>query len=365
MYKEEDLVRLAKRRNNKKRTYLVVNRLQGKHIPVSGNEAFRMFDQLAESLKTDYEGEKLLLIGFAETATAIGARVAIKLHALYMQTTREKIKDVDYLYFSESHSHATEQKLVKDDLDSYMNTIDRVIFIEDEVTTGNTILGIVNILRETYGKKVKFSVASILNGMDQEARKKYAEQGIALHYLVKTDHSKYPEMVSGYHTEGTYINGRSFDSLLEYKELEINGYVNARRLVSSDEYENACENLWKELKKNISDSSGNQLVIGTEEFMYPALFVAAKMEELGINAVSHSTTRSPIAVFDEEDYPIHVANEIGSLYEEERITYIYDLKKYDKVYVITDAVKTGLEKDLINVLKKSGNEDITIVRWKE
>ncbi len=40
MYKEEDLVRIAKRENNTKRKYLVVNRLQGKHIPVSPKNAF-------------------------------------------------------------------------------------------------------------------------------------------------------------------------------------------------------------------------------------------------------------------------------------------------------------------------------------
>ncbi len=35
MYTECELVRIAKRENNRKRNYLVVNPLQGKHIPVS------------------------------------------------------------------------------------------------------------------------------------------------------------------------------------------------------------------------------------------------------------------------------------------------------------------------------------------
>ena len=34
MYTEKQLVAVAKRENNTKRNYLVVNRLQGKHVPV-------------------------------------------------------------------------------------------------------------------------------------------------------------------------------------------------------------------------------------------------------------------------------------------------------------------------------------------
>ena len=34
MYTEQGVVRIARRENNNKRKYLVVNRLQGKHVPV-------------------------------------------------------------------------------------------------------------------------------------------------------------------------------------------------------------------------------------------------------------------------------------------------------------------------------------------
>ena len=51
MYTENSIVRIAKRENNKKRNYLVVNRLQGKHIPISPNESLKMFQALAEQIK--------------------------------------------------------------------------------------------------------------------------------------------------------------------------------------------------------------------------------------------------------------------------------------------------------------------------
>lgn len=152
MYTEQDLIKIAKRENNKKRPYLIVNKLQAKHIPTAPGQAFKMFDALAERLEQQYAGERLLLVGFAETATAIGARLAVRLHAYYIQTTREQIPGVSYLYFTEAHSHATEQKLVKEDIDQVIDRVDRIIFAEDEVTTGNTIFGIIKILQRQYPK---------------------------------------------------------------------------------------------------------------------------------------------------------------------------------------------------------------------
>ena len=197
MYKEKQLVGIAKRENNTKRKYLVVNRLQGKHIPVRPKEAFQMFSELAAQVREAYAGERLLLVGFAETATAIGAALATELDTLYIQTTREDVSGAEYLYFSESHSHATEQKLVRNELDGRIEAIDRIVFVEDEVTTGNTILKIVNLLAAEYPGKTAFAVASLLNGMQEEALEVYRKRKIPVHYLVKTDHSSYTQAAEG------------------------------------------------------------------------------------------------------------------------------------------------------------------------
>ncbi|MDE7043793.1 MAG: phosphoribosyltransferase domain-containing protein, partial [Acetatifactor sp.] len=52
MYTESDLVKIAKRENNKKRNYLVVNPLQGKHIPVSPGMELQVFSEHAALMKT-------------------------------------------------------------------------------------------------------------------------------------------------------------------------------------------------------------------------------------------------------------------------------------------------------------------------
>lgn len=394
MYTEAELVRIAKRENNTRRKYLVVNRLQGKHIPVSPKEALQMFRSLAELIKEAYPSERLLMVGFAETATAIGAAVAIECQAAYMQTTREVIDGVDYLYFSESHSHATEQKLVKTDLDKIIGKTDRIIFIEDEVTTGNTILNIVRLIQKTYAKPVSFAVASILNGMNEEALENYKNLKIPVHYLVKTAHDTYTEIAEQYQADGTcHICTKPQEKEVEQqKEVqqqiemqqtkeaqqpievqEISGWINARRLHTADTYKQACEQLWQEIQQKYgytkytkeTETGRRILVLGTEEFMYPALYVGAKLEETGYTVRMHATTRSPIAVSKEEKYPLHTRYELASLYDKNRITFVYDLTEYEEVLVLTDAQNQETEgwESLQRALTLNQNRQIRGIRW--
>ncbi len=362
-----DMVSIAKRENNNKRKYLVVNRLQGKHIPVSGKKAFEVFDALADKVKQSHNSEKLLVVGFAETATAIGARIAVSLNCQYMQTTREQIDGVEYLYFTESHSHATEQKLVKNDIDLVVNNVDIIVFAEDEVTTGNTIMKIIDIIEKLYPDKVRFAVASLLNGMDEESLKRYADRQIDVHYLLKTNHDKYTEIAESFKGDGEYIDKDISKSEISVECIK-NSYLNTRKLTDSLEYNSSCESLFEEISNRL-DLNGIKTiaVIGTEEMMYPALYTASRFEDCGISAVTHSTTRSPIATSTEEEYPVHRRFELVSLYDSERKTFIYDLKKYDCVIVITDSEcddLTGVN-TLINSLKYVGNDNIYVYRWCE
>ena len=64
------------------------------------------------------------------------------------------------------------------------------------------------------------------------------------------------------------------------------------------------------------------LVLGTEEFMYPALLAAREMEKLGHYVRFHATTRSPILPGSEESYPLHRRYELKSPYDAERATYV-------------------------------------------
>lgn len=366
VYTETDLVRIAKRENNNKRKYLVVNCLQGKHIPVRPREAMDLFRSLGDMVLSHYSDEQLLFIGFAETATAIGASIACQCGGYYIQTTRESIKGVDYLYFSEAHSHATEQKLVKDDMDRVMGETDRIVFVEDEVTTGNTIMNIITLLKKTYQNDVAFSVASLLNGMDEKSEQIYKEQGIERLWLVKTSHEKYEDAAEAVTADGDYVIPKQTDFC--EPELRLSGALDARRLVQGGMYLDACQRLFHAVCEEIpTDRFDKILVLGTEEFMFPALYTAYELEKRGADVRFHATTRSPIAVSREPGYPLHTRYQLASFYDSTRTTYLYDLNEYDKVIVISDSENEDLAgpAHLADALRQSGNRDILYVRWQQ
>jgi hypoxanthine-guanine phosphoribosyltransferase len=329
--------------------------------------ADKLFDSFAGIVYHTYQWEKLVLVGFAETATAIGAALATKMDCFYIQTTREVIPQVEYLYFSEAHSHATEQKLIKDDIDRVITCIDRIIFIEDEVTTGNTIKNIIQIIENEYGKhKVKFSIASILNGMEEDIEQEFLEKQIGLHYVVKTEHSNYEVIAEQYENDGIYYNKKRATEDVSYQYKEYGNYVNARRVVESKQYLGACESLWEHISKDIVISEKKKiLVLGTEEFMFPALLFALKLEELGNNVRFHATTRSPIVVSKDVSYPLHKRYELLSFYDSERVTFIYELNQYEECYILTDAREQDEigKRSILHALKHAGNDNIRVIRW--
>lgn len=52
----EKIIAIAKREHNTKRSFLVVNRYQGKHVPISPDKPFQMFSALADLTAERYRG---------------------------------------------------------------------------------------------------------------------------------------------------------------------------------------------------------------------------------------------------------------------------------------------------------------------
>lgn len=359
-YTQHELVAIAKRENNKKRTYLLVNPLQGKHIPVFPKDALTLFQCLSQSIFQLYGQEQLLFIGFAETATAIGSAVCISypMDCYYIQTTRETYSTADYLFFTESHSHATEQKLICNQLPALLDKIDRIVFIEDEVTTGNTIYGIIDVLKKTYSNKhLKFGIASLLNSMTEIRIKELEQQDILCTYILKLPSDfDYTDYLEGFSFEPSLKKQLPFSmqtscdfktNLNTLSKGAIKANVipmkqNPRFGITKQEYLTLCQNFYHQIKTDIMNTiqkNDSILVLGAEEFMYPALFVANQLEaESLVDTVHfHATTRSPILPSREPNYPLHSRYQLYSLYDKERITFIYNLTSYDKVILIHDS----------------------------
>ena len=195
-YIKNDLIRLAKRYNNVKRKYLLVNPFQAKHLATTPDDFFGLVKGLSEKIADN--SKKYTVIAFAETATAIGFELAKLLgnDTFFITTTRENT-GVDHIYFSEEHSHATEQKLCISELYAAIENSDVIVFVDDEITTGKTMINLLSHLRKMnmVSDEKTFICASIINRLTDENSKKLKDQGIECRAIIKTAYTDYSEIM--------------------------------------------------------------------------------------------------------------------------------------------------------------------------
>ena len=346
-YTKETTLRVAKRYRNAKRAYLLVNPLQAKHMPVSPTEALTMMRTLGEGLRQEFPGARLVL-GFAETATALGAAVASRLgpDCAFLTTTREAGEGPGWVRFLEEHSHAAEQKLWGGDLDALLQKTDTVLFVDDEISTGKTLRNMVAQLTRRWpalGEKTLVA-ASLLNRVTPEQEEALVDAGITCRCLVRLPQEDHTAQVADWTvTEAPPAVPQNLS--FRQETLPGEGLLDPRKTLRIGAYDRSCQAVAEAMLSRALgpvETLGKTLVLGTEECMYPALRLGERLERLGAEVCCHATTRSPIGLCDAPGYPIRSGWKLPSFYEEERTTYVYNLREYDTVIVLSDTKKTDL-----------------------
>ena len=347
-YNIDDVLRIAKRHNNKKRQYLLINPLQGKHLPTSPTAALNMMRTLGEKVASKYSDSKLV-IGFAETATAIGAMVAASLSndCVYIHTTRESLSPC--IEFMEEHSHAPEQRLYSYRLNEWLANTSTVIFVDDELSTGKTLRNIIRQLKSKYPalNHKQLVAASIINRLTSENETLLQQEGITCEYLVKVSDTDF-DVSNIQTTAADILDPINSINKTSFHKLKIR--QNPRLGVVVQDYIHELNSISSAVFELIDDTKINSiLILGTEECMLPAIWSAKSLESHGFEVFTHSTTRSPIAISLAPNYPINEGYQLRSFYDLNRITYIYNLNYYDLVIVISD-VKQWQREAINNLL---------------
>ncbi|MFF3557111.1 phosphoribosyltransferase [Streptomyces tsukubensis] len=147
------LLGLALRRNPK-RAHLLVSNVLGKHVPQSPAlvyESGRGLGVRVRALLGDEEAARAVVLGYAETATGLGHAVADGLGlAPYLHSTRRPVPGVAAAGgFEESHSHHTSHLLLPENPELLAGA-GPLVLVDDEFSTGNTVLNTVRALHERY-----------------------------------------------------------------------------------------------------------------------------------------------------------------------------------------------------------------------
>lgn len=184
-----DLLGLALRRNPK-RAHLLVSNVLGKHVPQKPSVVYAAGFELGRRVREllgDAAARRAVVLGYAETATGLGHAVADGLGvAPYLHSTRRPVEGVERAGgFEESHSHATSHLLLPEN--PALLTGDRVptdagavvragadtgagpgtgvgaplVLVDDEFSTGNTVLNTIRALHERYPRSRYVVVALV------------------------------------------------------------------------------------------------------------------------------------------------------------------------------------------------------------
>ncbi|MEU3973525.1 phosphoribosyltransferase [Streptomyces bacillaris] len=164
-----ELLGLALRRNPK-RAHLLVSNVLGKHVPQKPSVVYGAGYGLGERVRAllgAEEARRAVVLGYAETATGLGHAVADGLRdAPYLHSTRRPVAGVAPAGgFEEAHSHATSHLLLPEDpgllASGAVGDASALVLVDDEFSTGNTVLNTIRALHELHPRERYVIVALV------------------------------------------------------------------------------------------------------------------------------------------------------------------------------------------------------------
>lgn len=348
----------AKRENNPNRVFIIVNKFQSKHYPSIPTVTAAEFSALGKALAALCPEGNTVVIGFAETACALGTFAAREFgeRCFYVSTTREELPACfDRLSFEESHSHASHHTLCLRRPDLFRQA-KQVFLVDDEFTTGHTAVNLANALRGYLSDDCVITAAALV--ASDESRRFFEKNGIrcvALHDFAGIFDSEFP-------TE--FLPDKDVAPAKPDLEISTNALLDFRLGVNAAEYFAECTRICEEILPQLDGISAGMSVqvIATEEFCLPAILLGGLLEQRGCDVRAHSVTRSPMLPSEKAGYPINSRVRLASLYDEQRTVFLYNSAPCDVSIILTDAVQPSLQA-VERLCGAAGGKRRVLVRW--
>ena len=320
-------------RRNPKRAHLLVSLLLGKHVPVPATTVLGAAADLGALVRDALGGRTPYVVGFAETATALGHGVAAVCAsdggpAPYVHTTRRPAPaGVQPLRFEEEHSHAVDQALAVLDEAPLHDEDLPLVLVDDELSSGRTAVNAIRVLQARWPRRT-YVLATLLD-VRSDAQRQATAEAVADLGATLLDVS----LVAGRVELPEGLTSRAAD-LVTAAAPEVarpaSGSVrrwtlDAAAVNGAFGWDAAAEAALREAAHVLAGAlrphlPGSVLVMGDEEFMY-----AAQLTGAALDAATSSTTRSPALVVDEPGYPLRTALQFASTDEAGRTSFAYNV----------------------------------------
>ncbi|MFJ3764957.1 phosphoribosyltransferase [Streptomyces sp. NPDC090082] len=325
------LLGLALRRNPK-RAHLLVSSVLGKHVPQRPSVVYGSglgLGRRVRELLGDEEAARSVVLGYAETATALGHAVADGLGlAPYLHSTRRPVPGVARAGgFEESHSHATSHLLLPEDPELLAGD-GPLVLVDDEFSTGNTVLNTIRALHARYprGRYVVVALVDMrstadLGRLDDFAREIGArvdliagaagtvrlpdgvlEKGqalVAAHEGPAPAPAPAPVPLPGEAPERVDLGWPG-----ELPDGGRHGFTTGHRKRLEAALPAMAKALAGALPAPAAAAPPRVLVLGFEELMYAPLRLGTALEDAGHDVRYSTTTRSPVLAVDDPGYAI-------------------------------------------------------------
>ncbi|MBD2795984.1 phosphoribosyltransferase domain-containing protein [Xenorhabdus sp. 18] len=283
----ETLFDIAERRNPK-RAFLFVSKVLGRHIPVKPSIMRSVYQQLAERFPSQLPGPTLY-IGMAETAVGLAAGVFQETkhkvnEPVFLTSTRHPVEGDLLCEFKENHSHATDHLIywpAETRLRQRVINARTLVLIDDEATTGNTFLNLLDALRNAGLEHIEQIVTVTLTDWSGKSVVKRSPLPVSEVSLIE-GHWQWEADISAPVPVMPPVN------VTARGEVNIIGQQSWGRL--------GLDEIQCDIGATINAKAGeNVLVLGSSEFVWQPFLLAERLEQEGASVVFGSTTRSPIS----------------------------------------------------------------------
>ncbi|MFI6872544.1 phosphoribosyltransferase [Streptomyces sp. NPDC050400] len=317
------LLGLALRRNPK-RAHLLVSNVLGKHVPQRPSVVWRSGYELGvrvRELLGDDAARRAVVLGYAETATGLGHSVADGIGlAPYLHSTRRPVEGVARAGgFEESHSHATSHLLLPED-PKLLAGDGPLVLVDDEFSTGNTVLNTVRALHALHARDHYVIVALVdMRSPDDQGRLEAFAREIGARVdlvvaargsvrlpdgvlekgqaLVAEHETAAPPVPAPRSERGEIVRVDGLGWPAGVPDGGRHGFTPAHR----ERLEAALPAMAERLAPYVR---GRVLVLGNEELMYAPLRLGTALEAAGADVAYSTTTRSPVLAVDDPGYAI-------------------------------------------------------------
>ncbi|MEU5771973.1 phosphoribosyltransferase [Streptomyces venezuelae] len=320
-------------RRNPKRAHLLVSNVLGKHVPQLPSVVYAAGRDLGvrvRDLLGDEEAARAVVLGYAETATGLGHAVADGVAlAPYLHSTRRPVEGVERAGgFEESHSHATSHLLLPED-PRLLAGDGPLVLVDDEFSTGNTVLNTVRALHERFprGRYVIVALVDMRSPEDQGRLADFAREIGARVDLVAAASGtvRLPDGVleKGQALVAEHEGGSGSAAVPQPRgergpvdRVELgwpagvpdggrHGFTPAHRAALDAALPGMAARIADALPDSARGGSGRVLVLGFEELMYAPLALGVELERrTGAEVRFSTTTRSPVLAVDDPGYAI-------------------------------------------------------------